>query len=69
MPLTVYVRLMDAMLYMSREHLQNHHHHNNPLFLPEMYAQASVLARALQTNPDPIGHTNPLRVKSPTLKT
>lgn len=34
-----------------------------------MYSQAPVLARALKTNPDPIGHTYPLRVKSPTLKT
>lgn len=34
-----------------------------------MYSQAPVLARALKTNPDPIGHTNPLRIKSPTLKT
>lgn len=34
-----------------------------------MYSQAPVLARALETNPDAICHTNPLRVKSSTLKT
>lgn len=39
------------------------------LILPEMDSQAPVLARAFKTNPDPICHTNPLRIKSPTLKT
>lgn len=34
-----------------------------------MDSQAPVLPRALKTNPDPICHTNPLRIKSPTLKT
>lgn len=33
-----------------------------------MDSQAPVFARALKTYPDPVGHTNPLRVKSPTLK-
>lgn len=37
--------------------------------LPEMDSKAPVLPRALETNPDPVCHTNPLRIKSPTLKT
>lgn len=44
-------------------------HHIIYLFIPQMYSQAPVLARALETNPDAVCHTNPLRVKSPTLKT
>ena len=33
-----------------------------------MYSQAPVLARALQTDPDAIGHTDPLGVERSTLK-
>lgn len=39
------------------------------MFLPEMYSQAPVFARALKTNPDSIGHTDPLGVEGPTFKT
>lgn len=34
-----------------------------------MYPKASVFTRALKANPDPVGHTDPLRIKRPTLKT
>lgn len=39
------------------------------MFLPEMYSQASVFARALKTNPDSVGHTDPLGVEGSTFKT
>lgn len=37
-------------------------------YSPKVYSQASVFARTFQTNPDPIGHTHPLRIEAPTLK-
>lgn len=36
--------------------------------LPQMYSQTPVFAGAFQTDPDPVRHTDPLRVESPTLK-
>lgn len=37
-------------------------------FVPEMDSEAPVFAGALQTNPDPISHTDPLRVEGAALK-
>ena len=36
--------------------------------VPEMYSQAPVLPRALQTDPDAICNTNPLGVERTTLE-
>ncbi len=34
-----------------------------------MHAQAAVLSRALQADPDPVGDGHPLRIVGPTLET